>query len=269
MVLGESEPVAAGRRRRPDRQPLLLGQLDGGVPAAGGVDVRSGDQRRILGVAQPRRQLGDLCVVGPCAPADRAPGLVHEVGRLDLDRPVVHRDRDERGAGRRQLRIVNRARDRVGHVGRPQRLVAPLHVGLGNLDRVAIGEVGLQPDELARLLAGRHQQRRLVGLRVEDRADAVADAGGRVKVDVRDVAAGLRVTVGHADRDRLLQAEHVAEVGRERAQHRQLGRSRVAEDRRHPALAEEVEGRVADGRHGCCRLPRAHCNCWGFGRAIR
>ncbi len=60
---------------------------------------------------------------------------------------------------------------------------------------------------------------------------------------------GLGVAVGHPDHDRLLQAEHVAEVGREVGEHRQLGRARVAEHRRHPVGAEEVEGGFADSRH--------------------
>ena len=102
----------------------------------------------------------------------------------------------------------------------------------------------------ARLLAGRDEQRRLVGARVEDRADAVADAGRRVQVDVRDAPARLREPVRHAHRHRLLQAEHVAEVIGERTEHRQLGRARVAEDRRHPARAEQLERRFADRRHG-------------------
>ena len=70
MVLGEAEPVAARRRRRPDRQPLMLGELDGDVPAAGGVDVRARDERRPLGGAQPLGERGDLRV-GPAVRARR------------------------------------------------------------------------------------------------------------------------------------------------------------------------------------------------------
>jgi len=82
----------------------------------------------------------------------------------------------------------------------------------------------------------------------------VAHAGRGVQVDVRDFAARLGEAVGHPDGDGLLQPEHVAEVLGERAEHRQLGRAGVAEDRRHPVLAEQLERRVAHGRH-CGDLP--------------
>ena len=144
---------------------------------------------------------------------------------------------------------VGAAGERQRHVLGARRLVAPLHQRVRHPRRVAVGEVRLQRHLGARLLAGGDQQRRVVGLRVEDRPHRVADARRGVQVDERGAAAGLRVAVGHPDHDRLLQAEHVAEVAREVAQHRQLGRARVAEDRRHPLLAEEVESRLADGRH--------------------
>ena len=67
-------------------------------------------------------------------------------------------------------------------------------------------------------------------------------------------ARGLGEAVGHPDHDRLLQAEHVAEVGGEVGEHRQLGRARVAEHRRHPARAEQVEARFADSRHRIATL---------------
>ena len=56
----------------------------------------------------------------------------------------------------------------------------------------------------------------MIGARAEDRADAVAEPGSGVQVDVSDAAARLRVAVGHADGDGLLQPEHVAEVVRQR-----------------------------------------------------
>ena len=55
---------------------------------------------------------------------------------------------------------------------------------------------------------------------------------------------GLRVAVGHADDDRFLQAEHVAEVVRKVAEERQLGRAGVAEDGRHPQLAQQARQRL-------------------------
>ncbi len=53
----------------------------------------------------------------------------------------------------------------------------------------------------------------------------------------------------HPERGRLLQAEHVAEVVGEVLEERQLRRAGVAEDRRHPKPAKEIEGRLADRSH--------------------
>ena len=60
--------------------------------------------------------------------------------------PVVHRDRDEGGPARRQHRVVDGPGHRPGNVLRPRRLVAPLDVGLGADDGVAVGQVGLDRD---------------------------------------------------------------------------------------------------------------------------
>ena len=139
--------------------------------------------------------------------------------------------------------------ERQRHVLGPRRLVGPLDQRVRHPGRVAVGQVGLQGDLRPRLLAGGDQQRRVVGLGVEDRPHRVADPGRGVQVDDGGLARGLGVAVGHPDHDRLLQAEHVAEVRGEVGEHRQLGRARVAEHRRHPVGAEEVEGRVADRGH--------------------
>jgi hypothetical protein len=101
----------------------------------------------------------------------------------------------------------------------------------------------------ADLLAGGHEQRGVVGLGVEDGAHRVAEAGGGVQVDVTDGAARLGVAVRHPDRDGLLQAEHVAEVIGVVGEHRQLGRSGIAEHRRHPVSSQQLVGRLADRAH--------------------
>jgi hypothetical protein len=116
--------------------------------------------------------------------------------------------------------------------------------------RVLVGQVGLHRDVGANLLAGRHDEGRMVRLGVEDRAHPVADPRRGVQVDVRRAARCLRVAVGHPDRHGLLEPEHVAEVIGELGEHRQLGRAGVAEDRRHPVLPEELEGDLANGAHG-------------------
>ena len=148
---------------------------------------------------------------------------------------------------------MDRLRERERNILRPRRLKAPLHVRLGHLHRVAIGQQRLHRDQRTHLLAGGHEQRRLVGTGAEDRADAIADAGRCVEVDVGDPTARLGEAVSHTHGHGLMQSQDVAEVRGQGAQHRQLGRAWVAEDRRHPVRAEELEGCVADGRHAHAR----------------
>jgi hypothetical protein len=149
MVLGEAQPVAARRRRGPHGEALTLGQLDCGLPAAGGVDVGAGDERRALGRAQSLRERLDLALLWACAAADIACDLVCEVDGRELYAPVVHRDRDECWAGGGEARVVDRLGERVGHIGGPRRLIAPLHERLGHLDRVPVGQVRLHRDQCA------------------------------------------------------------------------------------------------------------------------
>jgi hypothetical protein len=61
------------------------------------------------------------------------------------------------------------------------------------------------------------------------------------------VAGRRREAVGHSDDDRLLQAEHVFEVGREVEEERQLGRAGIAEDAPHAERAQQVQHGLADG----------------------
>jgi hypothetical protein len=185
---------------------------------------------------------------GGAAGARAAARLARDL-RVGLDAPVVHRDRYERRPARGERRVVDRAADRVGDILSARRLVAVLDVRLRADDRVTVGQVRLDRDLRAHLLAGGDDERRLVRLGVEDPADGVADARCGVEVDVCRAARRLRVAVGHADDDQLLEAEDVGEVLREVAQHRQLSRARVAEDRRHPVGPEQVERRLTHSRH--------------------
>jgi hypothetical protein len=71
-----------------------------------------------------------------------------------------------------------------------------------------------------------------------------------VQVDQRRLAARAREAVGHADDDRLVEAEHVAEPFGQRLEHRQLGRAGIAEQAVDPEVLEHAEGGFSDGRHG-------------------
>ena len=254
MALGEADPSAARRRAREDRQSLTLDERDGGVPRAACVDVRPGDQDGVLRFLEPAREIGDHVRPGDSrAGNDAACGMAYGAV-VHLGSPVVHRDRHECRPLRRQTGRVDGPRDRVRHVLSARRLVAPLDERLRHAHGVAVGQIGLQRHQRACLIAGCDDQWRVVRLRVEDRAHRVAHAGRRVQVHERRPAARLREAVGHADHDRLLKAEHVAEVGGKVGQHRQLGRPRVAEDRRDAVLAEQVVSRVLDRGHSAAGL---------------
>ena len=219
------------------------------VPGAAGVDVGTGDQDRVDGGVEGGGERAHRLRVGRGAAVDLAVDRRLGVAGIDLDPPVVHRQRDEDGTARRQAGEVGAVGEGQRHVLGPRRLVRPLDQRVRHPRRVAVGQVRLQGHLRPCLLAGGDQQRRVVGLGVEDRSHRVADAGRGVEVDHGGLAGGLGEAVGHPDHDRLLQAEHVAEVRGVVGEHRQLGRAGVAEHRRHPVGAEEVERRVADRRH--------------------
>ena len=249
VVLGEADAPAAGGGRRPHRQLRALGELDRGVPGAALVGVRADDEHRVARRREPAREVGDPLRVGAGAAAHGAARLMCHRVVVDLGAPVVHRDRHEHRALRRQRREVGGARDRVRDVLRARRLVAPLHERVRHAGGVAVGQQRLQRHQRARLLAGGDHQRRLVGLGGEQRAHRVADAGRGVQVHERGPPARLRVAVGDPDRDALVQPEDVAEVAGELLEERELGRPGVAEHRGHPLLAQEVVGRLAHRRH--------------------
>ena len=98
MPLRESDPPAAGRGRRPDRQALLLREEHRRVPAAARVDIRAGDHRGILRVGEAVRDRAHRRRVRHASPGDRARDRVPDVAVVNLGPPIVHRDRDERGA---------------------------------------------------------------------------------------------------------------------------------------------------------------------------
>ena len=232
--------AAAARRARRPRPRRRSRRCRARRPARGSPPPsrRSASSATSLGVGRRRRRRRERAMT--C-------GRVHRRERRRPSRPSGSRRTPGRAAPARRDGCRGRAR-----AARPRRAAARSdHLTSGCGMRVAsrLVRFACRADELARLLAGGDQQRRVVGLRVEDRAHRVADPRRRVEVDVRDAPGGLRVAVGHAHGDRLLEPEHVAEVRGEVGEHRQLGRAGVAEDRRHPVLAEKVEGGFANAGH--------------------
>ena len=72
-------------------------------------------------------------------------------------------------------------------------------------------------------------------------------------------ARGERPTVGHADRGRLLKAEHISDVRRidECVHERHLGRARIAKDVGYALIAQDVDENVARASgHRCPVLPQ-------------
>ena len=229
--------VARGHRARPDRGLMALRQGDDLVPGIVTCDAGTGHDDRGAGAGQRARGLRQQIRVSHDPLADAAR---HD--RHGQPVPVVHRHGDEGRAARRLHRRVVGARDGGRHVLGPRRFAAPLHVGLGELRGLSGEQEGLEGQEPARLLPGNDHQRSLIAEGREDVPERVADTGGRVQADQRGTAGGLRVAVRHPDRHRLLQAEDVAEILRKIPQHRQFGRSGIAEDRRQAKGPQEIEG---------------------------
>ena len=193
-------------------RPAALGQRHGGVPAAAGVDVGPGDHDRARRGVQARGQ-GARPARGrrPAAPLTRARRRSAPPRRRRP--PRSSRPWAATGtpgpAGGSEARWMPRA-SAAGTSSGAGRLVAPLDQRVGHPRGVAVGQVGLHGHVGPHLLAGGDQQRRLVGLGVEDRAHGVAQARRGVQVHVAHGARGLGEAVGHAHRHRLLQGQHVA-----------------------------------------------------------
>ena len=149
------------------------------------------------------------------------------------------------------------ARDRARHVLRAHGLVDPD----GVLAREAVQlarEERLGGEVAPVLLADDDDERRAVDARGGERADGVAEPGGRVQDRERGLAAPDRPAGRHADDRALVQREHEAEVVRQIGQQLDLGRARVREDRGQPVLAPDVEGRLADGLRGHAHADTAY-----------
>jgi hypothetical protein len=99
------------------------------------------------------------------------------------------------------------------------------------------------------LLSGGDYQRGLVVPGGDHGPHRVAEAGARVQIDQGRPPHTLREPLGHPERRRLLEAEHVAKVFGEVLKKRQLRRAGVAENRRHPQTTQEIEARPADRCH--------------------
>jgi len=121
-------------------------------------------------------------------------------------------------------------------------------------------EKGLKGQDRTGLLARRDDERRLVAMGGVDVAERVTQSCGRMQIDKAGVAGRLCIAVGHADGARLLQRQHIVDVGWPVAQERQFGRARIAEHRVDAEGAQQLERRLLDGEksgfecHACLIL---------------
>ena len=241
------EPRLAAERLLPHRRAERLCERDERGPALRVVRAGSGDDGRALGVGERRGERLDRSRVGRCRTHDRAGRrLVRPVVRGR--QPVVHRRDDERRptGGRR---LVPRAGDGAGKILRADRLVDPDGIVAGEPVEPT-GEERLVREVTAVLLADEDDERRPVDARRGERADGVAEAGGRVE----DRERGLRPAEGiprcDPDDRPLVEREHEVEIVREPGQERHLRRARIREHLRELPFAKNVEDRITDGRSG-------------------
>jgi hypothetical protein len=83
-----------------------------------------------------------------------------------------------------------------------------------------------------------------------ERADGVAEPGGRVQDRERRPAAADRPAGRQADDGALMQCEHEAEIARQVGQQLDLGRPGIRKDRGQAVLAPDSERRLAYGVRG-------------------
>ena len=196
--------------------------------------------------------LGEARSVGRSAEARRGGGRRGRTAHLLVEN--VHRQRQEHRPGRRGARDGEGAPQRLADVLAAPHLLRPFGHRRGERD-----EIAREPrlgHQMARVLLPRgDDERRLARLRGDQHAHGIAEPAHRMQVDEARAPRGQRPAVRHADRRRLLQAEHVGDVGGvdERVHQRHLGRAGIAEDVGDPLVAKDVEQNVAGASGHFCR----------------
>jgi hypothetical protein len=229
--------------RGPDGAAGLFGEADRFPPAAGIGDAGADHQRRALGRVEHRRQ--------PLDAGRGRHGAQRQVGQrrhLALAVPVVDGNRDVARPHRRGQRGDEGADQRQRHILGAGGLDRILDIGPGEFGRALVVEERVVREDRAGLLPRGDDHRRVVAERGEQVAQRMPGARGAVQVYQRRLAGSARVTVGHGDDDRLVQPHHIGEG--QRAQHRDLGAARVAEQAIDPEVLEDGEGSFTNGGHG-------------------
>ena len=153
--------------------------------------------------------------------------------------PVIHRNGNkDRPHGRLHGEVVA-ARNRCRHVLGAKRLIGPFHVGLYGLNG-ATHKKWLSKNVASILLSGRHNQRGVAVVRINQCRKAITDASNGMHIRERGFAAAHRVSQCHADRGAFMESEDVVKVPRDVAKKRQFRRAGVAEDAVHSQLAQDL-----------------------------
>ena len=239
VLLGKA--VAGREGTHPHGGLVSLGESDDFLPGPISGDRGADDDHRAARGGEHHGRAGQHRGVaghrdGDLAPRRRGAQPVPVIDRHRHEgRPTGRLHGGEEGAGHRRRHVLG-----------ARGLAAPLDVRPRQIRGLFRVEEGLERQDRARLLPGRDDERRLVAIRREQAPDGVSDADGRVQVHERGGAARLCEPVRHGDHHRLLQPEHVAEIGGKVAEHRQLRRARIAEDGREADVAQQREHRLAN-----------------------
>ena len=236
---------AVGRALLVDRRTQRLGERGGRLQRIALHDLVAGDDDRPLGL---QHALGERIEHGIARARARIdPGRGAEVD-AGLGIEDVARQRDEHRPRRRRHGDLGGAAHDARQILQPRHLHGPLHQRLRHRHQRVIQQRLGEPVALL-LLAGGEDHRRAGELGVEQRAHGIAEPRRHVHVAGDQLAAGAREAVGHRHHQRLLQAQHVGEVGvlGQRMHDRQLGGARVAEQVRDALVLEQREERGAAG----------------------
>ena len=256
VVLREAGAGAEGLL--PDGAAQPLGQPDERGQAAGVVDTGSDDERRALGAADQPRELATAPPSADCGRTTRRGAARSPVGCLGG--PVVHRHDHERRLRAPWPPRGTPARSRRAHpAARPG---SPTHTGYSPPSPRSLPA---RNGSAARCRRSCWPTTTTSGARLARAVASAPTALPRPAVVWRTARAGRagaeRPAGGHADDRALVQAEHEAELVGEIREERDLGRPRIREQRGEAVLAEDVEGRVADGscRHGAQAYTQIIC----------
>ena len=281
VVFVHHRPQRRGHARHTPGVKRVVGRKGGGVRHAFKVD-RSADRLRKRGefgmCATARHRIAredhrrqtcgdevgggfDSVVIGDDPRADACWLQQVEAARADQRHfaQQVAGDRQEHRPRRLGQCDLGGATHGARQVGEPPDLVAPLDQRSRQRSQI-VPQQRLGQRETRVLLPRRHEDRRARLLRVVEHPHRIPQPRRGVEVRHRQLARRLRVAVGHAEHDDLVQSEDIADGARlvrlyhEGVHQRQFGGAGIAEDELDPFRAQQVEEDVLAGGGGHGRV---------------